>query len=194
LPSDKAVQLQAQRFGVQPVGLYPAVLLIELLWTDDVTVDPKPAKPPLQRKTKAARFVDGMDHRAGADQFCRPVQEGAFAKALRRSGISAVLLFDHDVKLLVHINPKLMTQVLPLNWQRVPSSEDNSVFVMTLFISAGESNNSPAPFTCHLSAGANSERVREQALNRVHNFHMTTSTFHSDARRGLFSGGSAQAR
>ena len=46
-----------------------------------------------------------------------------------------------------------MTPVPPLNWQRVPSGEDNSVFTMTLFMSAGEFNHLPAPFTCHLNAG-----------------------------------------
>ena len=30
-----------------------------------------------------------------------------------------------------------MHALLPLNWLRVPSSEDNSVFVMTLFILSG---------------------------------------------------------
>ena len=35
----------------------------------------------------------------------------------------------------------------PLNWQRVSSSEDNSVLLI-LFISAGELNHLPALFTC----------------------------------------------
>src|SRR5690242_264423 len=50
--------------------------------------------------------------------------------------------------------PSLMSALPPLNWQRVPSCEDNSVLVI-LCISAGEFNHLPALFTCHLSAEAN---------------------------------------
>jgi len=42
----------------------------------------------------------------------------------------------------------------PLNWQRVSSSEDNSMLLI-LCISAGELNHLPAPFTCHLIDEAN---------------------------------------
>jgi len=38
---DKAVQLQTERFGIQPIGLHSFVALIELLWTDHVTADPQ---------------------------------------------------------------------------------------------------------------------------------------------------------
>jgi hypothetical protein len=42
----------------------------------------------------------------------------------------------------------------PLNWQRVSSSEDNSVLLI-LCISAGELNHLPALFTCHLGDAVN---------------------------------------
>jgi hypothetical protein len=42
-----------------------------------------------------------------------------------------------------------MSALLPLNRQRVPSCEDNSVSLI-LCISAGEPNNLPALFTYHL--------------------------------------------
>src|SRR5947209_18467826 len=47
-----------------------------------------------------------------------------------------------------------MSALLPLNWQRVSSSEDNSVLLI-LCISAGELNHLPAFFTCHLIDEAN---------------------------------------
>jgi hypothetical protein len=47
-----------------------------------------------------------------------------------------------------------MSALLPLNWQRVSSSEDNSVLLI-LCISAGELNHLPALFTCHLIDEAN---------------------------------------
>jgi hypothetical protein len=37
----KAVQLQAERLCIQPIGLYPPVLLIQLLRTDHVALDPQ---------------------------------------------------------------------------------------------------------------------------------------------------------
>src|SRR4029077_8812548 len=55
-----------------------------------------------------------------------------------------------------------MSALPPLNWQRVSSSEDNSVLLI-LCISAGELNHLPALFTCHLGDEANSEGIREQA-------------------------------
>src|SRR5258707_1006272 len=48
----------------------------------------------------------------------------------------------------------------PLNWRRVPSSEDNSVFKLHLFISAGELNHLPALFSCHLCDAANRAPLR----------------------------------
>ena len=38
---DEAVQLQAQRFGIQSIGLYPFVAFVEFLRTDHMTFDPK---------------------------------------------------------------------------------------------------------------------------------------------------------
>jgi hypothetical protein len=68
------------------------------------------------------------------------MQKSFFAETLQRLGISGPLLHDHGVKVLVHINPKsafgltrpvasLITPVRPLNWQRVPSYEVNSVLL-----------------------------------------------------------------
>jgi hypothetical protein len=52
----------------------------------------------------------------------------------------------------------LMMALLPLNWPRVPSSEDNSVlFILCISASAGELNHLPAPLTCHLGAAANGQ-------------------------------------
>jgi hypothetical protein len=62
----------------------------------------------------------------------------------------------------MHI-PSLIAHLPPLNWQRVSSCENNSVFVMTHCISAGELNHLPALFTCHLIDEANSESFCEQA-------------------------------
>jgi hypothetical protein len=47
-----------------------------------------------------------------------------------------------------------MSALLPLNWLRVPSGEDNSVS-LRYCISAGELNHLPALFTCHPADEAN---------------------------------------
>jgi hypothetical protein len=60
-------------------------------------------------------------------------------------GLPPPFLHNHYLKILVHINPEsacgrtrpvasLMTALLPLNWQRVPSCEDNSVVLLSLYI------------------------------------------------------------
>src|SRR5438132_2734110 len=59
-----------------------------------------------------------------------------------------------------------MSALLPLNWQRVSSCEDNSVSLIYC-ISAGELNHLPALFTCHLCAAANpaiASRLQSNAL------------------------------
>jgi hypothetical protein len=87
-----------------------------------------------------------------------------------RDGEPRALPNHRDIKILVHINPKsaggrtrpvasLIAPVLPLNWLRVSSCEDNSVLLIHC-ISAGEPNNLPALFTCHLFQ----ERVHEWAF------------------------------
>ena len=73
---DKSIQSQAQRLGIQAVGLHPPILLIQLLRADHVAVDRKRAELSLQRKTKPARLIDRI-------HFCaalllepgRPVQK-----------------------------------------------------------------------------------------------------------------------
>src|SRR4029077_14181009 len=51
-----------------------------------------------------------------------------------------------------------MSALPPLNWQRVSSSEDNSVLLIPC-ISGGELNHLPALFTCHLIDEANGPAV-----------------------------------
>jgi hypothetical protein len=72
-------------------------------------VDPQRAELPLQRKTKPARFIEGMHLPARAVVFepGRPGQERFFLESLRRLGIAPAHLLDHHVKILMHINPKL---------------------------------------------------------------------------------------
>ena len=103
----EAVQLQAQRLGIQPVGFHAPILLIQLLRADHVALDRERAELSLQRKTKPARFIDRMHFPGFALKFGRPVQERLFLETLRRLGISCARLLDHDVKILVHINSKL---------------------------------------------------------------------------------------
>src|SRR5882762_2714957 len=54
----EAVQLQAERLGIQPIGLYALVVFIQLLRTDHVALDPQGREIALQEKTKPARFID----------------------------------------------------------------------------------------------------------------------------------------
>jgi hypothetical protein len=103
----EAVQFQAERPGIQPVGLHPLVLLIQLLRADHVANDPQATQLPLQRKTKPARFIHGVHFDSTLLLLGRPVQERLLPKSLRRLGISSTHLFDHHIKILMHINPKL---------------------------------------------------------------------------------------
>jgi hypothetical protein len=105
----EAIQPQAERLGIQPVGLHPLVALIQLLRTDHVAMNPDGSKLPLQRKTKPARFIDRIHFGARAlllEPGC-PVQERFLPKSLRRLGIGSTHLLDHHIKILMHINPKL---------------------------------------------------------------------------------------
>ena len=54
----EAIQLQTKRFGIQSVGLYPPVVLIQFLRTDHVALNRERAQLALQRKTKSTRFID----------------------------------------------------------------------------------------------------------------------------------------
>src|SRR6266576_1388626 len=102
---DESIQLQAQRLGIEPIGLYPPILLIQLLWADHVAIDRERAELSLHRKTKPARLIDRM-------HFCaalllepgRPEEKCFLLETLRRLGITSAHLLDHHVKILVHIN------------------------------------------------------------------------------------------
>ena len=69
--------------------------------------DPQGPEIALQSKAKPARFIDRVHFGPGPGEFCRPMQECLFAKALRRFGVAPVHRLDHHVKILVHINFKL---------------------------------------------------------------------------------------
>jgi hypothetical protein len=104
----EAVQLQAERLGIEPVGLYSLVALIQLLWTDHVALDPQGREIALQGKTKPARFINRVHLRpALLLEPGRPLQERFLWETLRRLGVGAALLLDHHIKILMHINPKL---------------------------------------------------------------------------------------
>ena len=107
LPCTKAVQFQAKRFGIQPVGFDPFVALIEFLGTDHIGVDAQNAELPLERKTKTARFIDGIHFGATLTEPGGPVQKGFFGKALRWLGVGPFHLLHHNIKVLLHINPEL---------------------------------------------------------------------------------------
>src|ERR1700686_4742697 len=105
---NKTIQLQAECFGIEPVGLYSLIALIQLLRADHVVVDRERAELSLQRKTKAARLINRMHLCAALFlESARPMQERFFLETLRRLGIAPAHLFDHHVKILVHINSKL---------------------------------------------------------------------------------------
>ena len=84
----KTVQLQAERLGIQPVGLHPLVALIQLLRTDHVACDPQRGELPLQCKTKPARFINRMHFGATLLKLGRPMQERLLLESLRRLGIT----------------------------------------------------------------------------------------------------------
>lgn len=97
-----------------PVGLYSFVALIEFLRTDHVTMNPLRGELPLQSKTKPARFINRMHFTARLAQLGCPMQEDLFLKTLRRLGISPLHLLHHDIKVLMHINPKLDDSFAPI--------------------------------------------------------------------------------
>ena len=103
----KAVQLQTESFGIQPIGLYSFVALIEFLRTDHVTAYPQGGELPLQSKSKPAHFINGVYLCSFLLELGRPIQESSFSETLRRLGISPTLLFDHHMIILAHINPEL---------------------------------------------------------------------------------------
>jgi hypothetical protein len=103
----ETVQLQTQCLGIQPVGLHPLVLLIQLLWTDHVANNPQSSKLPLQHETKPARFVNRVHFGSTLLELCRPMQERLLVESLRRLGIGSTHLLDHHVEILMHINSHL---------------------------------------------------------------------------------------
>jgi hypothetical protein len=104
----KAIESQAERFGIQAVGLHPLIALIQLLRTDHVALDFQRSQLPLQPKAKPARFVDGVNLCAAfLLELGRPGQKRFLLEPLRRLRIGPSLLANHHVKLLVHINSKL---------------------------------------------------------------------------------------
>ena len=89
----KAVQFQAERLGIQPIGLHPLIALIQLLRTDHVTRDPQRSERSLQAKPKPARFVDGVNLRAAfLLELGRPAQKRFLFEPLRRLGIAPSFL------------------------------------------------------------------------------------------------------
>ena len=110
----KTIQLQAERLGIQPVSLHPPVSFIQLLRTNHVAMNPESSKSPLQRKTKPARFVNGVHFGATLLKLGRPVQKRLPLETLRRFWITPTHLLDHHVKILVHINPKLDRSSAPI--------------------------------------------------------------------------------
>ena len=103
----EAIQPQAERLGIQPIGLHPLVALIQLLRTDHVAMNPEGSKLPLQCETKPARLIDRVHFGPTLLQLRRPVHQGLLVESLRRLGIGLAHLLDHHIKVLVHINPKL---------------------------------------------------------------------------------------
>jgi len=110
----QAIQLQAERLGIQPVSLHPLVAFIQLLRADPMAINPEESKLPLQRKTKSACFIDRVHFGATLLKLGRPVQQCLLPKALRRLGITSAHLLDHHIKILVHINPKLDRSSAPI--------------------------------------------------------------------------------
>src|SRR4029077_19354028 len=89
------------------LSLYPLVALIQLLRTDHVTLDPERAQLPLQRKTNPARFIDRVHFGSTLLKLGCPAQQRLLLETLRWLRITPSFLHHHDVKILVHINPKL---------------------------------------------------------------------------------------
>src|SRR5439155_22156508 len=85
----------------------PLVVLVQLLRTDHMTVDPQLAQLALQSKTKTARFIHRVHFGTALLELSRPMQKRLLLKTLRRLGIAPIHLLDHHVKILVYINPKL---------------------------------------------------------------------------------------
>jgi hypothetical protein len=103
----EAVQLQAECLGIQPISLHPLVLLIQLLRTDHVAMNPQGSKLPLQRKTKPTCFIDCMHFSSALLQLGCPVQKRLLLESLQRLGIGSAHLLDHHMKVLMHINSHL---------------------------------------------------------------------------------------
>src|SRR6266487_1585256 len=107
LPCTKRSNFKHQRLGIQAVGLYSPVLLVQLLRADHVAMDPERSEIALQSKPKSTRFIYRMHFGSRAGELGRPIQERFLLETLRWLGIGAALLHHHHIKILMHINPKL---------------------------------------------------------------------------------------
>ena len=79
-------------------------------------MNPQCAQPALEIEAKTARFIDGVDVCFGPArlELRRPVQEGFLGEALRRLGLAAAQLHDHDLEALMDINPELDRAAAPI--------------------------------------------------------------------------------
>src|SRR5437762_1996327 len=74
-----------------------------------MTRDPERRELPLQTKTKTkpTSFINSVHCGSLLLQSRRPVQKRLLPETLWRLGIASAFLHHHNIKLLVHINPKL---------------------------------------------------------------------------------------
>ncbi len=72
-----------------------------------MTIDPECTQLALQSKTKPTCLIDGVHLLPLVLKFGCPAHKGFFFEALWWLGITPAHLFDHHVKILVHINSKL---------------------------------------------------------------------------------------
>src|SRR5438270_12869116 len=84
---DETIQLQTERLGIKRVGLYPPVVLVQLLWTNHMTRDPERCELPLQTETKPASFINSVHCGSLLPQSHRPVQKRLLPETLRPLGI-----------------------------------------------------------------------------------------------------------
>jgi hypothetical protein len=76
--------------------------------------DPQGRERALQSKTKPARFINGVHLCSLIREFGHPMEEGFLCETLRRLGIGSSFLLNHDIIILVHINPELDDGFAPI--------------------------------------------------------------------------------
>jgi hypothetical protein len=161
VPSQVAIQAQAESVTISAVSLHSGIGVVELLRGNDVAVCASLQQRTVEPVAKPTGFIDDMDCKAFPQSPFDPGHEFRGSKTMRRARRSVVVLSHHDEFLPMDIESNLEQRAAPL-YLRVSrrGCGGHTVENGVILHRAGESTkDSPASFTCHLE-----QPVCEQAV------------------------------